>query len=104
MEKIIKIADKDVRFKASAALPLRYKSQFGKDFFAEMATMVGADKDFSKIDSEVFYRVIWTLAKCADPSIPPLVEWVESFDEFPVFTIFAEISDLLNVAMKTTKN
>jgi hypothetical protein len=104
MERIVRIDGKDIPFKASAALPLRYKTQFGKDFFADMSSMGEIEKDFSKINSEIFYQIIWTLAKCADANIPPLIEWVDLFDEFPVFSIFAEVSDLLDVAMKTSKN
>lgn len=104
MEKIINIDGRDVPFKANGALPLRYKAQFGKDIFAEMARLDGIQDDFTKVDSEVFYQLIWAMAKCADPSIPPLIEWVESFNEFHVFSIFAEVNELLSVSIKPLKN
>jgi hypothetical protein len=97
MEKIIKIDGKDVRLKSSAALPLRYKAQFGRDLFADMER-----KEGDPINSEAFFNVIWALAKCADDSIPPVVEWVEQFEEFPVFKIFNEANELIALSMGTS--
>lgn len=115
MEKIVKIDGRDVRLKSSAALPLRYKAQFGRDLFADMAKMeaVGQKQDGKKkpkdtigldaIDTEVFFNVVWALAKCADPSIPPVIEWVETFEEFPVFAIFEEAGELVTLSMGTSE-
>ena len=36
MEKTITIDGKQVRFKSNGATPLRYKAQFGKDYFKEI--------------------------------------------------------------------
>lgn len=109
MEKIINISGRDVRFKSSGALPLRYKAQFGRDVFADMASLDRlADQlsagDLSGFDVELFYNIIWTMAKCADPSIPPVIDWVDSFDEFPIFSIFADLQDLFVSSIKSTKN
>ena len=98
MEKIIKIDGREVRLKSSAALPLRYKAQFGRDLFSDMDRKKGA-----AIDSEVFYNVIWTLAKCADDSILPVVEWVDQFEFFPVFKIFNEINEIVTLSMGTSE-
>ena len=106
MEKIINVSGREVRLKSSAALPLRYKAQFGKDLFADMAKLQSvADGDITEIDTEVFYNVVWALAKCADPGIPPILDWLEEFEEFPVFEIFNESSELVTKSMGTdTKN
>ena len=98
MEKVITISGRDVRFKSTASLPLRYKAQFGRDLFADLDR-----KKDDPIDSEAFYNMIWTLAKIADDSIPPLLEWVDTFESFPVFEIFNKVGDLVTKTMRTTE-
>ena len=130
MEKLISISGQDVRFKATGGLPLRYKTQFGRDLFADMAVLEEAvpveeekalpgkpkraDKtekkaeaatmDMSKLDTELFYNIAWTMAKCADPSIPPVLEWLDEFESFPVFDVFNELQDMLVQSFQVTKN
>lgn len=36
MEKTIKVGDQSIRLKTTAGTPLRYKMQFGKDYFSEL--------------------------------------------------------------------
>ena len=98
MEKIIKIDGRDVRFKSTASLPLRYKAQFGRDMFADLDK-----KKDEPIDSEVFYNLLWTMAKTADDSIPPLMEWVDTFESFPVFQIMNKVGDLATRTMRPTE-
>lgn len=104
MEKTVTISGRDVRFKATGALPLRYKAQFGRDLFADMAAMEGVMDDASNLNSELFYNVVWVMARGADPSIPPVLDWVDGFDEFPVFEVFNELKDTLVASFRTTKN
>lgn len=44
MEKTITIDGRDVRFKSTAATPLRYKAQFHKDFFTEVLKLAQLEK------------------------------------------------------------
>ena len=130
MEKVICICGQDVRFKATGALPLRYKTQFGRDLFADMAVLEAAvpeeeekalpgkpkrggtsakkaeaaTMDMSKLDTELFYNIAWTMAKCADPSIPPVLDWLDRFETFPVFDVFNELQDMLVQSFQVTKN
>ncbi len=120
MEKIISINGQDVRFKATGALPLRYKAAFGRDLFADMAalesmqsiemhseegvTTVPGEMDLSKLDTELFYNLVWTMAKCADASIPPVLDWLDRFEAFPVFEVFNELQEMLVKSFQTTKN
>ena len=69
MEKTIEIDGKKIRFKTNGATPLRYKAQFGKDFFKEILKLApleklqGKDKkditseDLEALDFEVFYNI-----------------------------------------------
>lgn len=104
MEKVIVIDGKEIKFKSNASTPLRYKAQFRKDFFAEIMKLnklnTGRKKkdDLSILESmnfDVFYELAWIFAKTADKSIPPLLEWLDEFDEFPIMDIIPEIQDLI---------
>ena len=43
MEKTITIDGKQVRFKSNGATPLRYKAQFGKDYFKEIMKLAALE-------------------------------------------------------------
>lgn len=112
MEKTLTIDGKEVRFKSTAATPLRYKAQFGKDYFSEILKMESlgnlkqgkiSTKDIQKIDFEVFYNIIWVLAKTADKSIKEPMEWLDTFDEFPLMDIIPQIQDLITASLQSKK-
>jgi len=100
MEKVIHIDGKDVRFKTTGAIPLRYKQQFGTDFFSALQKISGKKSD---IDLEVFFNFAWVAAKTADKSIPAPMEWFDSFDEFPIVDLVPELQELLMATMQTKK-
>lgn len=112
MEKTIEIDGKKICFKATAATPLRYKSQFGKDFFVDIMKLSSLDglnskkiniEKIEKLDFEVFYNIIWVLAKTADKKIPDPITWLDGFDEFPLFEIIPELQDLILASIQTKK-
>lgn len=115
MEKTLIIDGKEVRFKSTAATPLRYKAQFGKDFFVELLKMGALEKlgklnsktvrreDLEGLDFEVFYNIAWTMAKTADPSIPDPITWLDQFDEFPMIEIIPELQDMLLATIQGKK-
>ncbi|NOP79594.1 hypothetical protein HNV23_08860 [Bacillus paranthracis] len=112
MEKTIKVDDKDVKLKSTGATPIRYKAQFGKDYFSELMRLMPLTKmdlenidamDFSVLDMEVFYNFVYVLAKTADHGIPDPISWLDSFDEFPIVEIIPEIQDILLASIKSKK-
>ena len=112
LEKIIHIDGKDILFKSTGATALRYKAQFHRDFFAEIVKMAVLEEiltgkigeaDPEKIDLEIFYRISWVMAKTADKNIQPMMEWLDSFDEFPIFDVIEQINDLIASMFQTTK-
>lgn len=112
MEKIITIDGKDIPFKSTGATVVKYKAAFHKDFLTEMVNMMIleellagkiAEADPEKIDLDVVYRIAWVMAKTADKEIPPMMEWLDSFDEFPVFDVLEEISELLESLVRSAK-
>ncbi|WP_026886720.1 hypothetical protein [Clostridium beijerinckii] len=112
MEKTITIDNKEVTFKSTAATPLRFKAQFHKDYFAEIIKLNKLNKfkdatdNFEMLenaDFEIFYNIIWVLAKTADKSIPDPITWLDGFDEFPLFEIIPEIQDLIASSIQSKK-
>jgi hypothetical protein len=115
MEKTITIDGKEIRFKTNGATPLRYKAQFGRDYFKEILKMAPLEslakkkkqdvtaKDLEVLDFEVFYNLAWIMAKTADKSIPEPIAWLEQFDEFPMAEIIPELQDMLLASIQTTK-
>ena len=108
MEKILNIDGRQVKFKSTGAFLLRYKAQFGRDAIKDIYNLQGAVsakgqiKDINALDLAVIYDLVWTLAKTADPSIPPPLEWLDGFSEFPLMDIVPEITDMIYSCMSST--
>ena len=108
MEKILTIDGRQVKFKSTGAFLLRYKAQFGRDALRDIFKLQDAVdsknriKNIDALDLEVFYNLVWTLAKTADPSIPPPMEWLDEFSEFPLMDIIPEIIDLIFSSLGAT--
>lgn len=109
MEKILTIDGRQVKFKSTGAFLLRYKAQFGRDVLQDIFKLQDAIdietkqlKDISALDLEVFYNIVWSLAKTANPDIPPPMEWLDSFGEFPLADILPEVMELVTASLKST--
>lgn len=121
MEKTLTIDGHAVRFKSTAATPKRFKAQFGKDFFAELMKLMplmtafetmGNEEDnienlnidlIQALDFDLFYDIIWTLAKTADPTIPEPIDWLDGFSEFPVMELLPKLNDLISASFQGKK-
>lgn len=108
MEKILTIDGRQVRFKSTGAFLLRYKAQFGRDALQDIFKLqaaVGTDgqiKDASALDLEIIFNLVWTLAKTADPKIPPPMEWLDTFDVFPLQEIVPEVTEMIFSSLGST--
>lgn len=102
------IDGRQVKFKSTGAFLLRYKAQFGRDAIQDILRLQsaidnkGQIKNIDTLDLEVFYNLIWTLAKTADPDILPPMEWLDTFGEFPLAEIVPEVIDLIFSSLGTT--
>ena len=112
MEKTLTIDNKKIQFKTNGATPLRFKAQFGKDYFQEIMKLAPLEnlgkkknitKDLEVLDFEVFYNISWIMAKTADPTIPEPIEWLEQFESFPIAEVIPELQELLFASFQTTK-
>lgn len=113
MEKTLIIDGKPVRFRATAGTLIRYKSQFGREFLADcealthcIQTVPDVDKDgnptmkqtidVSAFNMDVVFGVLWAMAKTADASVPDMLTWLDTFEEFQAIGIFAEVMPMLS--------
>ncbi|MDX8291417.1 hypothetical protein SLL00_16525 [Metabacillus indicus] len=113
MEKTIVIDGKEVRLRSTAATPIRYKAQFGKDFFNEILSLGKNGKvkedgsvdiaSIESIDFDLFYNFTWVLAKTADKSIADPITWLDQFEQFPLVDVISETQDLLTHSIQGKK-
>lgn len=108
MEQVIKIDGKLVRFKSSAAFAKRYKAHFNRSVFADFFILSesvkegGGVQNLANFDIEIFYDIAWVLAKTADDSIPPVVEWLDEFDEFPIDEIMPKLMEMVTKSIESS--
>lgn len=103
MEATVKIDGKDVRFKATAAVPLLYRRKFNRDLFRDLravaAAMEGKEPSGSALPLQAlttFEQLAYIMAKHAEPDGVPDTpeEWLDGFSMLPIFAIFPVILDL----------
>ncbi len=102
-EKVIKVGDREVKFRSSAAVPRLYRIKFKRDIFRDIAKL---EKNFAEKgseemslmeidDLEIFENVAYIMAWHADPSIPgDIDEWLENFEMFSIYEVLPEILEL----------
>ena len=109
MEKTIMIDGREVRLRASAAIPRLYRIKFRRDILQDMQTIKKAVEKSSRKNAqdggqmssiplealELFENVSYLMAKHADPAVPPTVEeWLDGFETFSIYTVFPAIEEL----------
>ncbi len=80
--------------RCNALTILKYQTFFKRNFLTdinEMVKAVGEDINLAAIDIEVFYRLIYIMAKSADKSLPDFETWFESFDSIDIADAFENI-------------
>ena len=105
-EKTVMVCGKEVRFRASAAIPRLYRIKFKRDIFKDLAKLEssykGKNEDGAEIqieDLEIFENVAYIMAYHADHSIPGTIDdWL---DEFEMFEILPEILELWGTNLVT---
>lgn len=101
MEKTIRIDDKDVKFKSTAATPRIYRQNTGRDLFVDIQTLQAASDE--NINSTIFEDLAYTMAKQADPTLPDTaLEWLDSFGMFSIYMILPEIIELWQLSSLST--
>lgn len=103
METTVRIDGRDVKFKATAAVPLLYRRKFNRDLFRDIrdvATVMKGKKDTGSDlpvhTLEIFENLAYIMSKHAEPdtvSDSP-EEWLDGFSMMPIVAIFPVILDL----------
>ena len=88
MEKTVTINGKPTRLKACAMNLLIYQSEFKEDIFKAKSEFLkaldGNAFDLSKVNSVALAKMVWTLAKTADNTLPDFNTWMAELEELPV--------------------
>lgn len=98
MERTITIEGKEITFKATARTPLLYKQTTGKDLFVGFQK---AQKD-QGVMLEIVSELAYVMAKQADPELPGMDEWFDSFDMFSLYMALPELTDLWQTELQTS--
>ena len=105
--KTIEIDGKEVKFKASAAVPRLYRIKFGKDLYRDFADLQkNVDENNSSLDIgslEVFEQISWVMAKHADPDNVPddIDDWLEQFNIFSIYEVLPKLIELWGMNLQT---
>ena len=114
--KTVKVGEKEVTFKSSAAIPRMYRIKFKRDIFKDLTKLEKSYKDkgdgskeLEIEDLEIFENVAYIMALHADKSIPSTIdEWLDQFEMFSIYEILPEILELwgsnLFTDVKSRKN
>ena len=107
--KNITIDDKEVAFKASAAIPRIYRLKFQRDIYKDLHSLEKAIGDSKEENSnldmfslEMFENIAYIMAKHADSSIPDTPEeWLDNFNTFSIYQVLPQLIELWGLNVKT---
>lgn len=124
--KTIEIDNKEVTFKASAAVPRIYRMKFGRDIFIDLQKIAKSVKKNGKNQTEdteendtapeeeqesnipiddlsMFEQIAYVMAKHGDPKNVPsdIMEWLEQFDTFSIYKVLPAILELWKLNEQT---
>lgn len=130
MIKKIKVGDKEVILKSSAAIPRIYRIKYKRDIFGDIAAigkLLKANKDIFKSDLNeldedkrfeqeceiasnippemltIFENIAYLMNKHGDPSQPDDIdEWMDQFETFDIYEIMPQIMQMWFNETKTT--
>ena len=107
--KKITIDDKEVAFKASAAIPRIYRLKFQRDIYKDLHSLEKAlgdsKEDNSNLDLfslEMFENIAYIMAKHADGTIPDTPEeWLDDFNTFSIYQVLPQLIELWGLNVKS---
>jgi len=71
---------------------------------ADSDRIIDAVVHMSGLEFVEFINITWSLAKCADDSIPEPKIWVKEFEDFPLDEIAPEVFRLISRGVMSSKN
>lgn len=107
MEKVITLEGKEMRLRANALIPRKYRFFFGRDLVQDMQSLVATyNKDDSAIDFTVFENLAWLMLREGGEDVGKSTdEWLATIDDtFAVYELIPEVIELWKLNTKTTAN
>ena len=109
LTKTVLIDDKEITFRASAAIPRLYRVKFHRDIYKDLVALEQAmdksDENASTLDSfslEMFENIAYIMARHADATIPDTPEaWLEQFNTFSIYQVLPQIIELWGLNLQT---
>ena len=108
MDAKIRIDGREIPVRKTGGTVLRYKRQFGREFLQDLQKILvlrskltpdATSEEKAEIvlstETEWMYDILFIMAQQADPSITDELDWLDSFDEFNVWSVFDQIMPLL---------
>jgi hypothetical protein len=112
------ISGRPVVFRKTAGTMLRYKRQFGRELYPDLVKAFELVPLMEKLDQkntekmtdvekvelasvflstnfEWMYDIAFIMAQQADPTITDELTWLDSFDDFDPWAVFAQLMDLI---------
>ena len=116
MDKVIRIDDKDVEFRATARTPRLYRIITGRDMIIDMNKLSksfakvqkdsenGEETSFTSEDLIIFEDTAYVMARHANPEIAERTadEWLDTFNMFSIYEILPELLVLWGENQRTT--
>lgn len=107
--KTIEIDGKEVKFKASAAIPRIYRIKFHRDIYKDLAQLEKSiNKDnpqksnLDMLSLEMFENIAYIMAKHADNTISDTPEeWLDGFNTFSIYQVLPEIIKLWGLNLES---
>lgn len=113
MEKVIQIDGKNIKFRATAAIPRLYRIKFERDIMKDMRDIQAAIEKSEKGEEpippkmlEVFENVAFLMARHATPNMraKTVEEWLDGFDTFSIYKVFPQLLELWRANNATLSN
>lgn len=104
MDKTITISGRAVTFRKTGGTVLRYKREFGREFNSDLAKIVALytvtdqeerTKLALSVETEWMYDIAFIMAQQADPTITDELTWLDSFEDFDPWAVFAQLMELI---------
>ena len=116
MDKVIRIDDKDVKFRATARTPRLYRVIIGRDMIIDMNQLAnkyrkvnkakknGDNLSFTSKELQMFEDAAYVMARHATPDIEQQTadDWLDSFNMFSIYEVLPHLLELWGLNQKTT--
>lgn len=117
MKMTITVGEKQIDLISSGATPILYRNEFNSDFFDDLVHFVKLAQRASEVEDKIetvallmntenanlIYNLAYIYAKNANPNIQSKIEWLTTFEDFPIFDVMENLLDLAMASLTTKK-